>query len=175
MKGPLKKKTKKYYGLGISLLVFVIVFLAFSERIASVSLDYISAIYASLLATLVNNDRSRENLSELRVNPTLVLAAQMKASDMAARGYFSHNTPEGLTPWYWFARAHYNYSYAGENLAVNFVDSADVESAWMASPLHRLNILNRNFTEIGIATSTGVYQGRHAIFIVQMFGRPVAD
>ncbi|MFQ5541147.1 MAG: CAP domain-containing protein, partial [Candidatus Paceibacteria bacterium] len=48
----------------------------------------------------------------------------------------------------------------------------DVERAWMDSPSHRANILNEHFTEIGIATAEGVYQGRQTTFVVQMFGAP---
>ncbi|MEZ4156997.1 MAG: hypothetical protein R3B52_03500 [Candidatus Paceibacterota bacterium] len=38
------------------------------------------------------------------MNETLVAAAQLKANDMAARGYFAHNTPEGFEPWYFSNR-----------------------------------------------------------------------
>ena len=48
---------------------------------------------------------------------------------------------------------------AGENLAVNFSDSQDVTNAWMNSPEHRANILNGDFTQIGIATAQGTYKG----------------
>jgi uncharacterized protein YkwD len=125
-----------------------------------------------VLVNLTNQNRVAANVSELKVSPILEKAAQMKADDMAAKGYFAHNTPEGLTPWYWFEQAGYKYIYAGENLAVNFEDSEDVETAWMNSRGHFLNIMNPNFTEIGIATSTGIYKGRQAIFVVQMFGAP---
>jgi uncharacterized protein YkwD len=38
---------------------------------------------------------------------------------------------------------------------------------------HFLNIVNPKYTEIGIATSTGIYKGREAVFVVQMFGTPI--
>ncbi len=97
----------------------------------------------------------------------------MKADDMATKGYFAHTSPEGLTPWYWFAQVGYNYTYAGENLAINFNESKDVDTAWLASPTHRANILNSHYTEIGIATAQGMYKGVQATFVVQMFGTPV--
>lgn len=136
------------------------------------ALDSLSAIYGSVLVSLTNKDRVRANLSELKVNPILEKAAQLKANDMASKGYFAHNTPEGKTPWYWFKEAGYDYAYAGENLAVNFKDSEEVITAWQNSKSHFLNIVNPKFTEIGIATSTGTYKGREAIFVVQLFGRP---
>jgi uncharacterized protein YkwD len=167
-------KLNKTSIIGIGGLLAVILCLSLFTDFGSKSLNYLSAIYASVLETLANSDRASANLANLSVNPLLAAAAQMKADDMASRSYFSHNTPEGLSPWYWFSKAGYNYKYAGENLAVNFVDSEEVEHAWMDSPLHRLNILNPNFTEIGIATSTGIYEGRSAIFVVQMFGTPLS-
>ena len=69
-------------------------------------------------------------------------------------------------------KADYDFVYAGENLAINFEDSSEVSSAWMNSPKHKENILNGNFTEIGIATEKGFYNGKETIFVVQMFGSP---
>ena len=134
--------------------------------------DSLSAIYASVLVNLTNKDRVLANVNELTVSPLLEKAAQMKANDMAKRSYFAHNTPEGKTPWYWFGEAGYKYKYAGENLAVNFTDSEEVITAWKNSRGHFLNIINPKYTEVGIATSTGVYKGREAVFVVQMFGTP---
>lgn len=134
--------------------------------------SFLSAVVSSVLVDLTNNDRAAEGLHGLAVNPTLVAAAQAKADDMARHGYFAHNSPDGKTPWYWLAEAGYQFLYAGENLAVFFGDSADVERAWMNSPAHRANIMNGNFTEVGIATAEGVYQGQSTVFVVQMFGTP---
>lgn len=131
-----------------------------------------AAIFASVLVDQTNENRLTEQLGTLTQNAALERAAQMKAEDMAAKGYFSHNSPDGKTPWYWFEQAGYDYAAAGENLAVNFTDSKDVTEAWMHSPAHRANIMNGNYTEIGIATAHGVYKGREAVFVVQEFGRP---
>lgn len=131
-----------------------------------------AAIFASVLIEQTNDERNADLLSTLRVNEKLELAARLKAEDMAAKGYFAHDTPDGKTPWYWFEKAGYDYAAAGENLAVNFTDSQDVTEAWMRSPTHRANIMNGNYTEIGIATARGTYKGKDAIFVVQEFGRP---
>lgn len=157
---------------GVVLLVMVASFGVLLLQFKGQMLDSLSAIYASVLVNLTNQSRADQNVDELTVNPLLEKAAQMKADDMAEKGYFAHNTPEGLTPWYWFREASYDYRYAGENLAVNFVESNEVHKAWAASRGHWLNIINPKYEEIGIATSTGVYKGRQAIFVVQMFGTP---
>ncbi|MDO8523840.1 MAG: CAP domain-containing protein [bacterium] len=136
--------------------------------------SYLAAVIASVLVDFANNDRTQNGLQDLAVNPTLEVAAQLKADDMARKGYFAHTSPEGVTPWFWFQEAGYQFAYAGENLAVRFSDSADVNQAWMNSPTHRANILGQQFTEIGIATAQGTYQGQNVIFVVQEFGRPAA-
>ncbi len=168
------KKCREMIPLKILLVVVVVlaIIVGTNSKIRSGVVDSLSAIYASVLVNLANTDRATKNISELKVNSLLQVAAQMKADDMAAKGYFAHNTPEGFTPWYWLDRAGYKYKYAGENLAVNFVESADVHRAWSASPTHWLNIINPKYTEIGIATSTGMYKGMQAVFVVQMFGSP---
>ncbi len=131
-----------------------------------------AAVYSSVLVDLTNKARSQNDAPELTVSETLTRAAQMKADDMAARQYFSHTSPDGTTPWYWFQKAGYEFMYAGENLAVDFTESSDIETAWLASPKHRENIVDSRFTEIGIATKTGVWQGRQTTFVVQLFGAP---
>ncbi len=136
------------------------------------SSNYLAAIFATVLVEQTNQSRMTENLSTLSVNTTLERAAQLKADDMASKSYFAHNSPDGKTPWYWFDAVGYDYAAAGENLAVNFTDSKDITEAWMHSPTHRANIMNGNYTEIGIATARGVYKGKDAIFVVQEFGRP---
>lgn len=129
-------------------------------------------ILANVLVDETNQNRVTDNLSPLTVSPLLQGAAQDKANDMATKGYFAHTSPDGITPWYWFEKVGYGFTYAGENLAVNFVNSEDVTNAWMNSPEHRANILNGNFTEIGMASAQGTFQGQPAIYVVELFGRP---
>ena len=170
----MSKKLREITRLKIAtaFLVVLVVLIGTIPSFRTTVFDSLSAIYASVLVNLTNKDRARENISELKVSPILEKAAQMKADDMASKSYFAHNTPEGLTPWYWFALAGYKYEFAGENLAVNFEESEDIQTAWMNSRGHFLNIMNPKYTEIGIATSTGIYKGREAVFVVQMFGKP---
>lgn len=135
---------------------------------------YIAAVISAVLVDLANDDRGQAELPKLTVNPKLVAAAQLKANDMAEKGYFAHQTPDGYDSWHWFEAVGYDYTHAGENLAVDFSDSAEMEKAWMESPTHRGNILNEKYTEVGIATAKGMYKGRETTFAVQMFGRPSA-
>lgn len=138
------------------------------------SAGFLALILPNTLIDETNQNRIAANLQPLVENPLLTAAAQQKANDMAVNNYFAHTSPSGVTPWYWFQKVGYKYTHAGENLAVNFSDSNDVENAWMNSPDHRANILNSNYTQIGIATAQGNYQGRPTVFVVQLFGKPPA-
>jgi len=163
--------------LEITAAIFALVLVVEALYLAQVFIvfpksDYLAAIFASVLIDQTNAERNEVRLATLTHNATLEKAARLKAEDMAAKGYFAHDTPDGKTPWYWFEQAGYKYAAAGENLAVNFTDSTDVTNAWMQSPTHRANIMNGDYTEIGIATAEGVYKGRSAIFVVEEFGRP---
>jgi hypothetical protein len=132
-----------------------------------------AAVLPAVLGDLTNSERSSQNLPTLAVNPILTLAAEMKARDMATKGYFAHTSPEGLSPWYWLQIAGYKYQYAGENLAVNFSDSKDVTNAWMNSPGHRANIVKGNYTEMGTGIAEGTYKGRNTIFVAQVYANPL--
>ncbi len=134
--------------------------------------QFLARIMPQSLVAMANGERAERNLPRLEHDEKLQEAAELKARHMAENGYFSHTGPDGTDPWHWLEKAEYDYQYAGENLAVNFVDSKDVMRAWMESPEHRENVLNRHYTEIGIGTATGEYDGRETVFIVQYFGHP---
>jgi uncharacterized protein YkwD len=161
--------------VGVIALVAVLVFFAgVFQNLVLYRTDLISAVVSRTLVDLANGERFSNKVAMLSTSPTLVEAAQLKANDMASKSYFAHVSPEGVEPWHWFRETGYNYAYAGENLAINFSESVDVNVAWMNSPLHRKNILDGKFTEIGIATARGVYNGQETVFVVQLFGRPLA-
>lgn len=155
-----------------SAMVVVFLFSVLQYSAISSGSKYIAAVISGTLVDITNEKRVAYGKGTLVMNPVLVGAAQAKANDMAEKSYFAHTSPEGITPWHWFEKAGYTFSYAGENLAINFSDSIGVGEAWMNSPGHRANILNDRFTEIGIATSRGVYKGQPTIFVVQLFGKP---
>jgi hypothetical protein len=136
--------------------------------------NFLGAVLPGVLIALTNGDRAANSDAALTTNALLTKAAQEKANDMAAKGYFAHVSPDGTTPWHWLDQVGYKYSYAGENLAVDFTDSTAVESAWMNSPTHRANIVKPQYTEIGIAVANGTYQGQSATFVVQFFGTPAS-
>jgi uncharacterized protein YkwD len=160
-----------FSGLLVVLKIFTLTLLTFGPIAPAFS----SAINESNVINLTNQSRVQFSEVALTENSELDKAAQAKADDMLAKGYFAHNTPDGKTPWDFIVAAGYSYLEAGENLAVNFTQAEDVQTAWMNSPEHKANILNKNFQEIGIGVSQGQYQGHTAIFVVQEFGTPAAQ
>jgi len=66
----------------------------------------------------------------------------------------------------------YNYKYAGENLAIDFIDSSQVIEAWLNSPSHRANLLNQNYQEIGVAVVSGNLEGYETTLVVQVLELP---
>ncbi len=142
------------------------------QRTILTKTDYLAAVISSSIIDLTNVDRAAAGLPALHSSALLAKAAQEKADDMALKGYFAHTSPDGTTPWHWFSAVGYDFIYAGENLAINYDDSAMVVNAWMNSPAHRANILNPQYTEIGIASARGYYNGKETVFIAQLFGMP---
>ncbi len=155
-------------------LVILVLILPTRPDVLTEKINNLAAIFPSVLVEKANKTRTSVAMSELAISDELVYAAQLKANDMAQKGYFAHNSPDGKTPWDWLNAAGYKYQTAGENLAVNFVDSTDVHNAWLNSPTHRANIVRDGFTEIGIATAEGTYKGERAVFVAQFFGTPSA-
>jgi Cysteine-rich secretory protein family len=166
-------------GKNTRLLIIIVLFIEFGVLLSpyipafNIANDrFTASILPSVLDDLTNQNRQTQHLAVLVVNPLLNKVAQLKADDMASKGYFAHTSPDGKAPWYWFEQVGYNYSYAGENLAVDFTDSQDVAVAWMNSPEHRANILKDSYTEIGAGVATGTYQGHSTVFVAQEFGKP---
>ena len=119
---------------------------------------------------MVNDSREKEGVKVLAENGKLSQAAAAKAEDMLKENYFAHNSPSGKTPWFWIEQAGYDYHYAGENLAMDFKNADEQHAAWMKSPTHKKNILNKDFQEIGVAVKQGFIEGHLAIITVQEFG-----
>ena len=160
----------------VAVLVFAIVILEagylVQTKLVFLKTDFLASVLPGALVVLTNGDRQAGGIGGVTEDPLLDTAAQAAADDMAAKGYFAHVSPEGKTPWYWLDSVGYQYSYAGQNLAVNFTDSQNVETAWMNSPTHRANIEKPQYTRVGIGVASGAYEGRDTTFVVQFFATP---
>lgn len=135
----------------------------------------LSAIIAERMIELVNKARVEAGVTPLVANQTLTQSAQTKGQDMIDRDYFAHDTPEGKRPWQWIDKSLYDYIYAGENLAMDFVSAEVVQSALMQSPAHRKNIVNPKYHDIGVAVIHGKLNDRNTILLVEFFGTQRKD
>lgn len=137
-------------------------------------LSYATNMSVSGLLQETNEERVAGALGGLTLNAKLNSAAQAKANDMAARDYWSHNTPEGDQPWVFISNAGYEYQSAGENLAYGFDSSTEAVIGWMNSPGHKANIMNTGYTEVGFGMADAAdYQGTGPqTIVVAMYGSP---
>lgn len=136
-------------------------------------LGFATDITTPKLFELSNKEREKLSLPPLQYNSELAEAAQKKAADMFAKDYWAHFAPDGTTPWSFMLSSGYQYEYAGENLAKNFLFSQGVVDAWMNSQTHKENILRKEYTEVGYGVVNGVLNGEETTLVVQMLGTPL--
>jgi uncharacterized protein YkwD len=159
--------------LGMTTLVILTFTLANLQSLIWIGSNWmVSTVLPAVIVDLTNSERVNNDLTPLQRNSVLDVAANLKAQHMANNQYFSHYSPDGVSPWYWFNQANYAFVNAGENLAIHFTDSDEVVDAWMNSPTHRANIVNGAYTEIGVGAVSGQYQGFNTVYVVQLFGTP---
>jgi uncharacterized protein YkwD len=122
---------------------------------------------ANALAADVNAERAKHGLATLVRDDALDRFAYAKAVEMAARGYFGHTDPNGITfqdrlrTWRWPT------AYAAENIAFDW-DEPHAHSAFMNSPPHAYNVLDGNEKKIGVAVVT---VGDRETFYVEDFSQ----
>jgi uncharacterized protein YkwD len=116
---------------------------------------------------LVNLERTSRGLKPLVMDAKLQEVARAHSRDMFARGYFSHNNPDGLTPFDRMDKAGVKYTVAGENLALA-PDVNIAHNGLMNSPGHKANILTPEFRKVGMGVITGGKYG-------EMFSQEFTD
>ncbi|WP_054860395.1 CAP domain-containing protein [Gracilibacillus sp. JCM 18860] len=102
------------------------------------------------VVALTNEERQKQGLSALEIDTELSKVAREKSNDMATNGYFSHNSPTYGSPFDMMKQFGISYKTAGENIAKGQQTPEEVVNAWMNSEGHRANILNPDFTHIGV-------------------------
>jgi len=111
------------------------------------------------MINLINKERTSRGLAPLTVDMKLVKTARMKSQDMVDKNYFAHQSPTYGSPFELMRSQGISYRTAGENLA----GAPSVETAHrnlMNSPGHRANILNPNFTHVGVGIVNGGPYGK---------------
>lgn len=136
-------------------------------------LGYATNVSVSGLLSATNAERAAAGKSALGLSGKLNTAAQGKANHMIANNYWAHTSPDGVSPWYWFGYAGYDYLTAGENLAYGFNTSDGVVNGWMNSSSHRANMLNGAYEQVGFGIANGSnYQGGANTVVVAHYGDP---
>ncbi|WP_010529661.1 CAP domain-containing protein [Lentibacillus jeotgali] len=107
---------------------------------------------------LTNQERKAQGLEPLKVDTELSKVAREKSRDMAENNYFSHDSPNYGSPFDMMKQYGISYQTAGENIAKGQRTPEQVVNGWMNSEGHRENIMNPNFTHIGVGY---VEEGNH--------------
>ncbi len=131
----------------------------------------LSSVSPEKIIELTNKERIAAGMNILTANQLLTKAAHDKGLSIFSSQAFQHNIGDRKFS-DWIREAGYDYSYAGENMAVDFMTSEGVMRAWMRSETHKKNLLNPSFSEIGIAVMDGSLDGKNTTLIVQIFGSP---
>jgi uncharacterized protein YkwD len=129
----------------------------------------------------LNAIRADHGLVPLRVNTRLAAAAEQHSREMADDGYFDHNSVDGTSFSARLARWYPVAGFRSWSVAENMlwwspsVEPSGAVAKWMRSPMHRANILNPDWRDIGVgvvhtASAGGTYGGRPVTIITTDFG-----
>lgn len=117
------------------------------------------------MIALINGEREKAGIPVLKENAILDKTATLKACDMDKNLYFDHLDLSGQKSWHLFLENGYKYHFAGENLVEGYLGDQESMRRLMNSPSHRENILDPDFTDVGI--------GKCGIYTVQHFASPL--
>jgi len=121
-----------------------------TENNEQVSDDTSVSAFEQEVLTLTNAERAKQGLPALTLDEELSKVARIKSQDMKDNNYFSHTSPTYGSPFEMMKQFGISYSSAAENIAQGQTTPEEVVKAWMNSQGHRENILNANYTHIGI-------------------------
>lgn len=116
---------------------------------------------------LLNSDRARYGLAPLTIDPELCRIARIKSEDMRDNHYFAHQSPTYGDVRSMLKKFGYSYNAAGENIA-HHATVEKCEAAFLSSPGHRRNIMNRSYTRVGIGIAR---DAKGFVYLTQIFCR----
>mgnify|MGYP001204844957 CR=1 FL=1 len=137
------------------------------QKIAIPNIDSVKQLEQQVV-DLVNAQRRQNGLSSLTHNWELSRVARYKSQDMIDKNYFSHTSPTYGSPFDMMKNFGIRYTAAAENIAKGQNSPQSVMNSWMNSSGHRANILNGNFTQIGVGVAK---DSRGNLYWTQMFIR----
>jgi uncharacterized protein YkwD len=139
-----------------------------------------TAAIGNRVLELVNQARSRPRscgaiefaaAAPLRAATALHETALTHALDMAQHQHFQHEGTDGSSPGDRATRAGYAWSRVGENIALGTMNAEDTVQGWLDSPGHCANIMQPQFTEMGLGYAV-TRNGKPSIYWSQVLGRP---
>jgi uncharacterized protein YkwD len=176
---PMPRPAVRFVALAALVLSVAVPFAASAGAAAVPQSNSMQALQADLLVQ-INDFRRAHGLAPFHLSSKLTLAARQHSSEMAARGYFGHNSVNGssfdrrIARFYPVRRGYWS---VGENLLWSSpnVDAADALQMWLNSPEHRANLMRAGWREIGIAavhavSAPGLYGGREVTIVTTDFG-----
>lgn len=135
------------------------------DKVTIPNLDATKSIENQVIE-LTNQQRAKNGLSPLKADWELSRVARYKSADMRDKNYFQHNSPTYGSPFDMIKSFGLTYKSAGENIAAGQSTPEQVVNSWMNSSGHRANILNPNYTHIGVGYAKG---GSYGYYWTQMF------
>lgn len=139
------------------------------------SIIYTSSNDSEILS-YTNKERLAHSVSALIEDATLDELASLRADDLFENQYFNHESPSGKSAPELAKKLGYNYLLIGENLALGTFDGEKgIVTAWMASEGHRENILNAQYSTLGVSVKQGIYNDQSATIAVQIFATPISN
>lgn len=112
-----------------------------------------------------NSYRKEVNAKALKYDEKLSIVATIRVIEIAYYDKFDHVRPNGLTFSSVIRDLNINYGYCGENIAYGYLDSEEVSVAWKESKGHYKNMVNTQYTKIGV----GYYEYNNTIYWAQIF------
>ncbi|CCJ34529.1 Transporter [Caloramator australicus RC3] len=151
-------------------LSILLIFLSLSPAVFAKEKSYQDTrTFEREVIRLVNVERAKVGLKPLSENVKLSKVARIKSQDMINKKYFSHYSPTYGSPFDMMKKFGIRFRAAGENIAMGQKTPKEVMNAWMNSAGHRRNILNPNFTQIGVGVAK---DSKGRLYWTQMFIRP---
>ena len=114
------------------------------------AVEAVPSAFETAVLTLVNEERSAQNLNPLSWDDQLHEAARGHAEDMAANNYFNHTSLDGRTFADRIEAAGYDWNAAAENIAAGYSTPQAAVNGWLNSSGHRQNLLSSTYCDLGV-------------------------
>lgn len=130
----------------------------------------VNVIKPNAIEQFTNEARVKNGLKPLKVDVELRNSACARVDDMIKNNYWEHTSPAGVPFGVSISRAGYNYSRAGENIAIHFDTARGTVDRWLKSPEHNKNIMG-DYKDTGVCSKAGMIMGKDQTVTVQHFGK----